>query len=95
MAAFLIVGREQLQAAMVEFDKKFRDLPEWTNWEANAAQTFAIVQGSKRYSPKKIISQATCTEVDSFSGGHQSNSYFKALGFEVILLGSVDVSAQP
>ena len=71
---------------MVEFDKDFRDLPEWADWEANAAQIFAIAQEGKRYPPKKIISLATGMPVNSFSGGHQSNSYLKGLGFEVMRL---------
>lgn len=86
MAALPIVGREQLQTAMVEFDRAFRDMPEWAAWEANAAQIFAIVQAGKRYPPKKIISLATGMPVNSFSGGNQSNLYLKGLGFEVIRL---------
>lgn len=86
MAALPIVGREQLQAAMVKFDRDFRDLPEWADWETHAAQIFAIVQDGRRYPPKKIISLATGMPVNSFSGGHQSNSYLKALGCDVIRL---------
>ena len=70
MAALPIVSQEQLQAVMVEFDKKFRDLPEWAAWETNAAQRFAIVQDGKRYPPKKIISLATGMPVNNFSGGY-------------------------
>ena len=86
MAALPMVGPEQLHAAMVEFDKEIRVLPEWAGWETNAAQNFVVVQNGKRYPPKKIISLATGTDVDSFSGGHQSNSYLKAVGFDVIRL---------
>jgi len=60
MAALPIVGQKQLQAVMVEFDKKFRDLPEWAAWEANAAQRFAIVQNGKRYpTPDELWNRQT------------------------------------
>ena len=53
MAALLIVSRELIHAAMVEFDTEFRDLPEWADWHENAAQIFAIVQEGRRYPLKK------------------------------------------
>ena len=86
MAALPMVGRENLHTAMVEFDKELRALPEWAGWETNAAQKFAVVHESKRYPPKKLVSLATGTGVNSFSGGNQTNSYLKALGVEVIRL---------
>lgn len=86
MAAIPKVSRKQVQNAMVEFDKALRDSSEWAAWEANAAQLYAIDHEGKCYPPKKIISLATGIPVNSFWGGHPSNSYLKALGFEVIPL---------
>ena len=86
MAALPIVGRAELLAALVSFDQELRDTVAWAGWEVNAAHIFAAVHDGKRYPPKRIIFIATGMPADSFSGGHQSNTYLTALGFEVARL---------
>ena len=86
MAALPIVDRPELLAAFEGFDQQIRNTVAWADWEVNAAHIFAVVHDGKRYPPKKIISIATGMPVDSFSGGHQSNTYLTALGFEVVHL---------
>ena len=86
MAALPTVSQAELLAAFDAFDQKIRDTVAWGGWEVNAAHIFAVVHVGKRYPPKKIISIATGVPVDSFSGGHQSNTYLTALGFEIVRL---------
>lgn len=78
------VSRRVLESALQEFDTNLRARPEWTGWESNAAQRFALIFDGRRYPPKKIISMATGIPVSSFSGGRQSNAYLRQLGFEIV-----------
>jgi hypothetical protein len=68
---------------MREFNEKFRETPDWSTWEKNRAQTYALIDGELRYPPKKIISIATGIPVSEFSGGPASNGYLEQRGFKV------------
>ena len=87
------VERSELQEALRRFDTEFRQLEEWSRWEASAAQKFALLHNGLRYPPKKIISIATGVPVSQFSGGRQSNEYLKARGFEVVAIDHEEVGA--
>lgn len=77
------VDAEALQRAMRDFDQTLRNSPEWTNWESNKAQTYALIDGERRYPPKKIVSMAAGVPVSGFSGGPETNSYLDQRGFKV------------
>ena len=85
MAALPIVGRAELLAAFDGFDQQIRNTVAWAGWEVNAAHIFAEVHDGKRYPPKKIILIATGVPVDSFSGGHQSNTYLTGLAGNLLV----------
>lgn len=80
------VQQAVLQDALRKFDADFRALQDWSEWETNAAQKFALVHSGLRYPPKKIISLATGVPVENFSGGRQSNEYLKNRGFEIVAI---------
>lgn len=86
MAKLPAVSAEKIKAAFIEFDTTLRDLPEWNDWESKSVQYFAVAFEGMRYPPKKIISLATGAPLTAFSGGYQSNSFLKKLGFEVVNL---------
>jgi hypothetical protein len=78
---------EHIRLALTRFDVELRNLPQWTNWEHNKGQRFALRDGDRRYPPKQIISMATGAPVSSFSGGREANGYLRGLGFEIELIG--------
>lgn len=80
------VNRAQLEDALWRFDADLRALQEWSEWETNAAQNFALVHNGLQYPPKKIISMATGVPVSQFSGGRQSNGYLEKRGFNVVAI---------
>lgn len=82
------VERAALEDALGRFDAELRGLPEWSGWEASAAQKFALVHNERRYPPKKIVSMATGVPVGKFSGGRQSNGYLESRGFTVVPIDS-------
>jgi hypothetical protein len=78
------VAQGKIAEALITFDRKHRNTPEFTGWESKGTQRYAIVHNSKLYPPKMIISLATGVRRSEFSGGHQSNSYLAKRGFRVI-----------
>ena len=68
---------------MREFDESLRNSPEWADWEGNKAQVYVLVDGERRYPPKKIVSMATGMPVSKFSGGPETNSFLEQRGFKV------------
>ncbi len=80
------IERVVLEDALRQFDAELRATPEWSGWEASAAQKFALIYDGRRYPPKKVISIATGVPVSEFSGGRQSNEYLKSRGFEIIAI---------
>jgi hypothetical protein len=88
------IERERLIEAFEEFDRTLRDKSDWVGWENNRAQKWAIDYEGKIYPPKKIISIATGHPVTGFSGGTESNEYFKQRGFIVVPLHERIISIQ-
>lgn len=80
------VAREAILDAISLFDRDLRKRPEWTKWEENESHKYAIELESKRYPVKKIVSLATGTNVASFHGGNEANSYVSSRGFTVTAL---------
>ncbi len=87
------VPKEGIAEALKTFDRKYRNSPEFTGWENRGTQRYAVVDAGKLYPPKMIISLATGLIRSEFSGGHQSNSYLRKLGFAVVDLHKDDVQA--
>lgn len=78
------VKKEKLEQALRQFDKKFRQAPEWTGWTDNQAHRYAISANDTLYPAKKIVSLATGIPVGLFSGGQPTNGYLKRQGFTII-----------
>lgn len=78
--------RTVVEDALQQFDADLRKRQEWSGWESNAAQKFALVHNGLRYPPKKIISMATGVPVSDFYGGRPSNNYLKNLGFQIVAI---------
>lgn len=74
---------DALLSAMQTFDRDLRGQPDWSSWEANRAQTYALVSEGRRYPPKKIVSMATGVPVSDFSGGPETNTFLEERGFTV------------
>jgi 5-methylcytosine-specific restriction protein A len=85
-------NRKQIEVAMANFDKGLRSSAEWSQWQANAAQKFALTYEGRLYPPKKIISLATGVPVSDFYGGYPSNSYLENMGFDVVPLERPEIS---
>ena len=68
------VATEALADAMARFDRDFRDVAEWADWEQNRAHLYAIEQDGQRYPVKQIVSMATGMPVSEFSGGEAAGS---------------------
>lgn len=81
-----IVGADEIQRAIAEFDAQLRGQKAWQGWDQRASQKFALELNGKLYPPKKIVSIATGTPVSKFSGGPMTNDYLGRLDFRVIRL---------
>ena len=77
--AIPIVDAEAIRKALDEFDQAVRTSLEWTSWEDNKAQAWALVVGDKRYPSKKIVSMAANVPVSSFTGGPETNDYLSVV----------------
>ncbi|MDX1620318.1 MAG: DUF3578 domain-containing protein, partial [Nitriliruptorales bacterium] len=77
------VDRGQLIAAIAEYDANERDDDAWVR---NKAHRYALIHEGRRYPVKRIISLATGTPVNQFSGGRESNDFVRARGFDVVEL---------
>jgi len=69
------VNRDQILAAMEEFDVKFRSS------EVDSGTLYAVLENGKPYPPKRILELATGVPRNQFHGGKPSNDVFVALGF--------------
>lgn len=83
---------ENVLKAMEQFDQSERSSAEWWGWENKQNHKYAINYSDKLYPVKHIISLATGTPVNSFSGGDEANSYIKAKGFEIVDLHQDELS---
>src|SRR5437762_11262574 len=80
------VSRDQVIDALRRFDAEERGTDEWRTWQSNSNYEHALRFEDRLYPVKEIISLATGTPKDSFSGGPESNSYVGNLGFEIVPL---------
>src|ERR1700739_815202 len=80
------VSAERLREALEQFDREFRNTPDFANWERNLAYKWAIEVNGRRYPVKKIVSLATGAPAASFSGGPKSNDYVRNRGLTVVAL---------
>src|SRR5262245_32909283 len=74
---------DDVRAAMSRFDAEMRALPDWANWDEKKNHKFAFVENGRRYPMKEIISLASGTSKDDFSGGEEAIRFAKNLGFDV------------
>ena len=86
--AILPSTRQQLIEAIEKFDIEYRNQPEFSGFESNRSQKYALNYEGELYPPKMIIHLATGIERRSFNGGEESNSYLKKYGFEIETLES-------
>jgi len=69
--------------AMLRFDAEIRSLPEWAQWDEKKNHKFAFVDEGRRYPMKEIISMASGTPKDEFSGGEEAIRFAKKLNLGV------------
>jgi hypothetical protein len=72
------ITKLRVRQAMREFDKHFR------GQEPDTGTRFAVIADNRRYPPKRLLALTIGrTSTLGFSGGKQTNSIFKKLGFHV------------
>jgi len=74
---------ENIRDAMRRFDAEMRNMPDWLDWEDKKTHKFAFHENDRLYPMKEIISLATGTPKDEFSGGEEAIRYALKLGFDV------------
>ena len=79
-----LVTRGDILRAMREFDRSYPDRNLYDRWLEKANYKYAVSEERKHYPPKHILSQATGVGIREFSGGYQTNTIFRQLGFEII-----------
>ena len=75
--------REQVVAALDQFDRELRPTPKWAGWDAKKAQKFVLAHAGRTYPPKQVIALATGCGVNTFSGGDETNRFLRARGFTI------------
>jgi hypothetical protein len=65
---------DQIITAMKRYDSELRSTDDWVGWEQNLAHKYAIENDGKIYPVKQIISMATGTPVNNFSGGIEARA---------------------
>lgn len=86
---------EIIVKALERFDQELRDSADWSGWEQKENHKFAIQYNGRLYPVKKIISLATNTPVNSFSGGSEANRYMTNMGFTVVRLREDGENGEP
>lgn len=86
------VSRDEILAAVDQFDRLERNSPEWNGWEANENYKYALTIDGRLYPPKHIVALATKRLKSGFSGGDQTNRYLVERGFSIA---SLRDAAQP
>lgn len=77
---------EQVNNALTNFDTNLRHREEWSSWIDNQSYKYAIINDSKLYPVKQIVSMAARLPKTEFSGGDVSNKLLTGLGFKIISL---------
>jgi hypothetical protein len=75
--------KADIERAIQQFDAELRDTPDWVDWENNNNYKYALLDNGERYPLKKIISLATGTPLDKFSGGDESIRFAKQLDLSI------------
>ncbi|MBK9940510.1 MAG: hypothetical protein IPP13_02655 [Kouleothrix sp.] len=78
------VTTQDILTALSHFNAEYADTNAYDSWLEKASYKFAIKYDGKLYPCKYILSQATGIDTSEFSGGNQTNSVFRRLGFQVI-----------
>ena len=78
------ITRDQVLAALREFDSAYRDTNEYDGWLDKRTYKYALGHAGRLYPCKYILSVASGFGLDKFGGGQQTNSKLRRLGFEVI-----------
>jgi len=79
-------SREQILAALEQFDSELRSDPKWEDWDGNRVFKYAIEHEGRRYPVKQVVSLAASVPTNTFSGGPTANSYVEERGFKVVPL---------
>lgn len=69
--------------AIDRFDQELRGTSDWLKWEEDVNHKYAIRHEDRLYPVKKIVSLATSTPTQEFSGGDEVNKYVRDLGFKI------------
>jgi hypothetical protein len=78
------VSSNDVLNALEAFDKQYPSSDGFENWFDSENHKFALKHGDKLYPPKFILSQITGVPRNEFSGGQQTNSVFRDLGFDIV-----------
>ena len=78
------VSSESILKAMDAFDSLYPETEKYDNWMSKGNYKHAVRHGQRLYPVKHILSEATSLATSEFSGGEQTNSVFRELGFQVI-----------
>lgn len=78
------ITAKDILTALSDFDAQYPDANEYDSWLEKDMYKYAIQYREKLYPCKYILSQATGIDTSEFSGGEQTNSVFRNLGFHVI-----------
>ncbi|MCK8816868.1 AAA family ATPase [Natroniella sulfidigena] len=80
------MSKEEILAALKEFDREHRDKKRWKNFTKNKNHKYAIQYNQDLYPVKEIIRIAGDYDLPSFSGGREANNYLIERGFRIIEL---------
>ena len=78
------ITRDDVLAALRQFDAEYPDTNDYDGWLDKATYKYALRHAGRLYPCKYILSLASGWDLDRFSGGEQTNSKFRGLGFDVI-----------
>jgi glycolate oxidase iron-sulfur subunit len=78
------ITRDDVLRAMREYDGSVSLPAVYDNWLAKDNFKYALIYDHKLYPPKYILSLASGFSTQKYNGGEQTNSAFRALGFEII-----------
>ena len=78
------VSTQEILRAMSHFDAEYRDTNDYDSWLEKKTYKYAVQHEGNLYPCKHVLSLATGIPTSEFSGGGQTNSVFRGLGFSVI-----------
>lgn len=75
---------QDILTAMNDFDSQYQNTNDYDPWLGKETYKYAVWHNGKLYPCKHILSRATRIHTSKFSGGEQTNSVFRKLGFRLI-----------